>query len=443
MMRRRIPWIAALAAIGWCLETMPGSVAHGRQAAAVRWPTPDAVERNGPEADLLVQVGDIDNLGFGWPEGFDPFSGRSTDPHPYPWTPGDADAPGTDRIQVVSGYTGKTPGGDGYTGNTERPANQPVPLRLAFDTTGLSIATAALQLFVDDFQAPTFGTRYRVRLDGRDAPDIAALINRLDQTGPVGKLITVQILPEHLPSLADGRLEISIDDESTDVGDGFAFDFVRLLINPKAWRRTGTVRGVAQVAGTGRPLAGVLVSVGNVRQMTTGADGRFELQNVPAGLVLATGSHPRYVADTESVDLVVGETAEVTLELEPNRESSATLARQIQATGKVDLYGLYFDTDRAVLKPESEATLAQVLELLKGSPDLRLIVAGHTDSEGTDAHNQDLSLRRAQAVVTWLAGKGVSAGRLEPAGLGESQPVADNRTPEGRALNRRVEIRQR
>jgi outer membrane protein OmpA-like peptidoglycan-associated protein len=431
-----------LATVVWWLGTTPGLAAETSQTAA-QWPAPDKVERGGPEADVVVQLGDIDNLGFGWPAGFDPFSGRSTDPHPYPWAPAPTDAPGTDRILVVSGYTGKTPGGDGYTGSTARPANQPVPLPLAFDTAGLAITSAALQLFVDDFQAPTFGTRYRVRLDGRDAPDIAALINRIDQTGPIGKLITVQILPEHLPSLTDGRLEISVDDASSDVGDGFAFDFVRLLINPKAWRHSGTVRGIAQVAGTGRPLPGVLVSVGNVRQVTTGPDGRFELREVPAGLVLATGSHPRYVADTESVDLVAGDAAEVTLELEPDRESSTTLARELQASGRVDLYGIYFDTDRAVLKPESEATLVQVLGVLTGNPSLRLVVAGHTDAEGTEAHNQDLSLRRAQAVVTWLTGKGVSAARLEPAGLGELEPVADNRTPEGRALNRRVEIRQR
>jgi outer membrane protein OmpA-like peptidoglycan-associated protein len=269
------------------------------------------------------------------------------------------------------------------------------------------------------------------------------VINRIDQTGPIGKLITIQLLPEHLPSLADGRLEVTIDAPDSDVGDGFAFDFVRLLINPKAWRHTGTVRGVARVAGTERPLAGVLVSAGNVRQVTTGADGRFVLTEVPAGLVLASGSHPRYVSDTESVDLIAGETVEVTLDLEPNRETAATLARQLQAAGRVDLYGIYFDTDRDVLKADSEPTLTQVLDLLTREPTLRLVVAGHTDAEGTDSHNQDLSLRRARAVVAWLTARGVSAARLEPAGFGESQPVADNRTPEGRALNRRVEIRAR
>lgn len=442
MTRRDTAVVALTAGILLALTVLAG---EGRlQAPSPQtWPEPDRVERGGSEADLVVQLGDVDNLGFGWPADFDPFSGRSTSPHPYPWKPGDKDAPGTDRIFVVSGYTGKNPGGDGYTANTPRQESRPVPLRLAYDLGGLTVPSAALQLFVDDFQAPTFGARYRVLLDGREAPDMSALVNRLDQTGPIGKLITMQVLPEHLPALADGRLEISIDAPQSDIGDGFAFDFVRLLINPRTWRHTGTVRGTARVAGTERPLSGVLVSVGNVRQVTTGADGRFELRDVPAGLALASGSHPSYLPDSEAVDLVAGETAEVTLDLEPNRESSAALARQLQATGKADLYGIYFDTDRDVLKPDSGTTLNQVLELLTRDASLRVTIAGHTDSEGSEAHNQDLSLRRARAVVAWLTGRGVAAGRLEPAGFGEAQPVADNATPAGRALNRRVEIRQR
>jgi outer membrane protein OmpA-like peptidoglycan-associated protein len=431
-------WRVVALTLGLALPA-PG-VAEAQAPPARTRPPADRVERGGPEADLAVQVGDIDNLGFGWPTGFDPFSGRSTDPHPYPWTPAPSDAPGTDRIMVVSGHTARS--GDGYTENTRRPANLPEPLRVAFDPAGLVIASAALQLFVDDFQAPTFGTRYQVRLDGRDAPDIAAVINRLDQTGPIGKLLTIQILPEHLSALADGRLEVAIDDPVSDVGDGFAIDFARLLINPKAWRHTGTIRGVATTVGSGRPIAGVLVSAGNIRQATTGADGRFELRDVPAGLVLTAGSHPRYIGDVEPVDLIAGETAEVTLELESNRETTSALARQLEARGTVDVYGIYFDTDQAVLKAESQATLAQVAALLEGTPALRLVIVGHTDDEGTNAHNQDLSLKRAQAVVAWLVGRGVAAGRLAAAGRGESEPVADNRTAEGRALNRRVEIRQ-
>ena len=82
-----------------------------------------------------------------------------------------------------------------------------------------------------------------------------------------------------------------------------------------------------------------------------------------------------------------------------------------------------------------------MLGLLQQRRQLRLTVAGHTDAAASDAHNRELSERRAQAVVAWLVDKGVDAGRLQAEGHGESRPVAGNDSAEGRALNRRVEIR--
>lgn len=406
------------------------------------WRQTHHVERDGEEADLLVQLGDIDNLGFGWPKGFDPFSGESTPIHRYPFTPEDDDPPGTDRIMVISGYTGKGPGRrDGYTQRTVRPDNQPQPLLLQFDPSGIEIRTVVLQLFVDDFQSERMGSRYRVLLDGRQAGDIATTINALDQTGPIGKLLNIQLLPEFHDLLADGRLEIDIDDPDSDAGDGFAFDFARLLINPKGFRYTGTVTGTTIDGDTGKPLEGVLVSAGNVRQAVTGEDGRFVLEDVPAGLVVTTASKPGYEGDENASDLEAGKTLEMILFLKPRADDSAALAEQLQRERKVDLYGIYFDTAQATIKPESEATLQQVLGLLQDDPELRLVIAGHTDSEGGDDYNQALSERRAEAVVGWLVGKGVAANRLSAEGHGESRPVADNASEAGRALNRRVELR--
>lgn len=406
------------------------------------WQQTHRVEKNGPEADLLVQVGDIDNLGFGWPDGFDPFSGESTPKHNYPWQPEADDPAGTDRIMVISGFDRKSQAArEGYSRDTARPDNRPQALAIEFDAKAVPIRSAVLQLFVDDFQAPKMGNRFSVKLDDRDAPDIAATINQLNQTGPIGKLLTVQLLPEYLPLLADGRLSVFVDDASTNVGDGFAFDFARLLINPKGWKYTGTIRGVARETGTGKALEGVLVSAGNVRQGVTGKDGRFELLEVPAGLVVTTGSHPDYVADSERSDLLAGKTVEIELELQRNRGTSAQLAQQLKEEGKVDLYGIYFDTDKATLKSESEEVLQQVRAMLEATPGLRVVIAGHTDSQASDAYNLDLSKRRAAAVVAWLTAHGIGQGRLSSQGHGESRPIADNATTQGRALNRRVEIR--
>ena len=403
------------------------------------WPAPDKVERDGPDAELVVQVGDIDNFGFGFPDGFDPFTGKSTPVHPFPFQPGAKDARGTDRIMVVSGF--KAADGDGYTSGTERPGNLPQALRVAFELGGIEVTGAALQLFVDDFQAPVWGTRYQARINGVEVPLLATTLNALDQTGPIGKLVTVQLLPEQLSLLREGKLEVAIDDPINDVADGFAFDFARLLVNPKPWRYAGTIHGIAVDKATGEPLAGVLVSASNTRQATTSADGAFVLEGAPAGLAVVSGSHPDYQADTETSDLVAGERIEVRLELEPSAKSGESLGEQLDKQGKVDLYGIYFDTDKATLKDESTAVLEQVLALLEARPQLQLIVGGHTDAEGSEAHNLTLSGRRAEAVVAWLVEHGVDASRLRAEGHGESRPVANNETGEGRALNRRVELR--
>jgi OOP family OmpA-OmpF porin len=99
-----------------------------------------------------------------------------------------------------------------------------------------------------------------------------------------------------------------------------------------------------------------------------------------------------------------------------------------------------FDFDKAVLKPEGKARLEDLISKLQGT-DVEVIVAtGHTDYTGSEAYNQKLSMRRAKAVKAFLVSNGVSAERVYAEGKGESQPVADNHTRDGRAKNRRVEI---
>jgi len=100
----------------------------------------------------------------------------------------------------------------------------------------------------------------------------------------------------------------------------------------------------------------------------------------------------------------------------------------------------FFDFDKATLKPEGKAKLDELTKQL-GGINLEVIIAvGHTDSVGTDAYNQKLSVRRADAVKSYLVSKGVESNRVYTEGKGEKQPVASNATAEGRAKNRRVEI---
>jgi OOP family OmpA-OmpF porin len=119
------------------------------------------------------------------------------------------------------------------------------------------------------------------------------------------------------------------------------------------------------------------------------------------------------------------------------------MKQSIQDTGKVALYGLYFDTDKDTVKSESQPTLAEIGKLMKSNPSLRLHVVGHTDNQGKAEYNLDLSRRRAASVVGELTSNyGVAANRVDAFGCGIYSPVASNQTDDGRAKNRRVELVQ-
>ena len=100
----------------------------------------------------------------------------------------------------------------------------------------------------------------------------------------------------------------------------------------------------------------------------------------------------------------------------------------------------FFDFDKSVLKPEGKAKLDDLVGKVKGINLEVIIAVGHTDSVGSDAYNQKLSVRRSEAVKAYLVSKGIEKNRVYTEGKGEKQPVADNKTSEGRAKNRRVEI---
>ena len=100
----------------------------------------------------------------------------------------------------------------------------------------------------------------------------------------------------------------------------------------------------------------------------------------------------------------------------------------------------FFDFDKSVIKPEGKAKLDDLVGKIKDINLEVIIAVGHTDSIGSDAYNQKLSIRRSEAVKAYLVSKGIEKNRVYTEGKGEKQPVADNRTAEGRAKNRRVEI---
>jgi outer membrane protein OmpA-like peptidoglycan-associated protein len=120
---------------------------------------------------------------------------------------------------------------------------------------------------------------------------------------------------------------------------------------------------------------------------------------------------------------------------------ASAMSTAIKEGGKVAIYGILFDTNKADVKPESAAALKEIATLLQREPALKLLVVGHTDSVGDYTANLLLSDKRAAAVIQSLTTThGVAAARLRPAGAGMMSPVATNETEEGRAKNRRVEL---
>ncbi|MCS6904252.1 MAG: OmpA family protein [Bacteroidia bacterium] len=116
-------------------------------------------------------------------------------------------------------------------------------------------------------------------------------------------------------------------------------------------------------------------------------------------------------------------------------------ANEEPQVGQILLLDVYFDHDKATLKPESETALQKAFDLLTRYPTLTIELRGHTDSVGSHRHNKQLSLRRAEAVKKALVRRGIEPHRLTTVGFGEDFPIAPNSTPQGRAINRRTEIR--
>jgi OOP family OmpA-OmpF porin len=417
---------------------------------------------NGPEADLVVRTGDINNLGFGWPQGFDPFSGNSTPPHKYPWNPGVDEPDGTDRIMLGSAIDPtealrdirryNSYSGDGYSGVLsdcemlspdqtckQRQDSMPQPLRLAVGKLPPKINAVLIQLFVDDFQAAVFRSHFQASLNGTRIPSLEYSINSLNQTGPIGKLVSIKLLPEYWPLLASGEMKLLIDDPTTKMRDGYAVDFARILVNPHKFKYEVSLAATVTDADKHTPIQGASVTAG-LQSATTDIRGKCQLSGLPAGLVTATGAAPGYDENSAPVDLIAGQTGTAEIQLHRHEEGTAALESSIEKTGSATIYGIHFDTDSAKLRADSMPALNAVLGLINNHSGSRWIIAGHTDNQGNENKNQPLSERRAASVVTWLKAHGVEQERLAPQGFGATRPVADNATASGRALNRRVEI---
>lgn len=203
--------------------------------------------------------------------------------------------------------------------------------------------------------------------------------------------------------------------------------------------RIGDISGSVLDAKTGEPIAQARVTTGRLAAETDAA-GRFSFESVSTGNSVVGARHPDYANGSVTADVPPAETVEVVIRLDLRREDVTNLEAELAKSGTIDLYGIYFDSGKDQFKPSSLQTLRAVLEVMKRAPDRRFQIAGHTDSDGGDDFNQDLSERRANTVIGWLVDNGIDAGRLDGIGHGETRPAAPNDTESGKALNRRVQL---
>jgi outer membrane protein OmpA-like peptidoglycan-associated protein len=192
---------------------------------------------------------------------------------------------------------------------------------------------------------------------------------------------------------------------------------------------TGTLVGTVSDFETGDPLdATIRIEAAGVTATATG--GSFSVQ-VPTGSWIVKAEAAGHSAATSSATITAGASSTINLQL-----------RRALVQGQVMSFAnIYFDSGSATLKPESYPVLDGIADLLKANPSARVEVGGHTDSDGSESFNQDLSERRAGSVRTYLTQRGVSSAMLSTRGYGETSPVASNGTAEGKAQNRRIEFR--
>jgi|GEM_PF-662245 len=281
-MKRKLT--ALFLALAMAAALLPAAVVSAASDASNGdWSAKTVTLNNTGEAELTVRAGDIDALNDSGAiaNGYNPFTAKDQRGHGYPWALDATDPQGTDRIYVGSRWNGATY--DGYSscyssyksgGDTQNAyGDGALTITMNYNLSGVSVKNVLLQLCIDDFQALSHGSNFTVTLNGKDAPFIAELLNQVDQSGPTSYMISAVIPSGFYSDISSGKFAVTID-ETTGVGDGYAVDFAKLLINYNPNLFTGQFSGNTEPGATVRLL-------GTSTTVTAGSDGNFTFKAVP------------------------------------------------------------------------------------------------------------------------------------------------------------------
>ncbi len=423
------------------------AAAQQKTATDGDWSAQNVVLKNTPQADIMIRVGDIDNLGFGWEEGYDPFSGKSTQAHGFPWEINPQDIKGLDCILIGSSVDTKDApcGSDGYADSRYSDKEGTRPQTIYIPTTelkGVKIQTAVLQLFIDDFQAPTYCSNFQMTIGGIRCTEGEKILNAVEQGGPVGKFITVPLSAIFIEQLQKGsKVSLLIDDPTTGATDGFAIDFVRLLINTKAAMLAGKGAGYVLDAETRQPISGASIEVRGFGSTKTNEKGYFEFSKLPYGLSPADALAKGYSSGSGVMDVMQDELNPIEILLSQGSKTVDFDGKKLAEGETVVVNKIQFSQASALLRTESRSELDKIADLLLKNPSMSIELAGHTSAEGDRQANIGLSLRRVESCKNYLIEKGIESGRILTAGYGPDKPIANNNLEQERAKNRRVEMR--
>ncbi len=256
--------------------------------------------------------------------------------------------------------------------------------------------------------------------NNRDATtDLEGRITHITYRAPAERT-TLEVYRNYQTALIDAGFEVLFECKTDDCGGR---DFTHAVVSGQNYMDMGESHADFRylAAKLTRPGEGDAYVSLFVAMASVGGGANFE----------------RVLTQLDIVELEAMETRMITVD-------ASAMAKEISASGRVAIYGIYFDFDKADLKPESKPTLDEIAKLLADQSDLALVVVGHTDNVGSLDHNMALSKKRAAAVETALVRDyGIPAARLTSWGIGYLSPVASNQSEDGRALNRRVGLVER
>jgi flagellar motor protein MotB len=419
------------------------------------WTKHEEVLFNTPEAEVMIRVGDIDNLGFGWENDFTPFLGLSTDVHSFSWTPSPSEVEGLDRILIPASFVDTSfvsdtewgerqgiCGADGYS-QTLGQDTRPKPIKM--DLTALQnveVNSANLVMFVDDFQAVVYCSQFKAWINGTRFIELERVLNHLDQSGPIGKIINVQFPPNLLYELQNPQMTLFIDDSTSGAADGFAIDFVKLLVNPKRNALAkGTAGGVILSQETNSPIAYATITIANIDTIKTDKEGKFRIDKIPVGLNPAEICAQGYAPTIFVFDIAKGQAIMDNLIYLETARFLSYQGQSMSEGNALILNNIQFEKASYNLLPEAKMELDKLAKFMQENENLYIELAGYTSSEGSLSANQILSEKRVRNCQFYLAEKGIEPKRVQAIGYGPENPIAPNDTPENRAKNRRVELK--